>query len=46
MPVSVMTEMHERIPNSALKIMDKAGHASPLSRALEINQMIIKFLKK
>ena len=45
MPTSVMKEMHERIPNSTLKIIDKAGHDSPLSRAPEINQMIIDFLK-
>jgi len=45
MPTAVMKEMHERIPNSTLKIMDKARHDSPLSRAPEINQMIIDFLK-
>ena len=46
MPQSVMKEMHEKIPNSILKVIDKAGHGSPLSRALEINKMIIEFLKK
>jgi pimeloyl-ACP methyl ester carboxylesterase len=46
MPQSVMEEMHERISNSILKIIDKAGHDSPRSRAPEINQMIIEFLKK
>ena len=45
MPQSVMEEMHDRIPNSTLKVIDKAGHSSPLSRAPEINQMIIEFLK-
>ena len=40
-PQSVMEEMHERIPNSTLKLIDKAGHDSPLSRAPEINQMIL-----
>ncbi len=45
MSVAVMEEMNERIPNSILKIIDKAGHSSPLSRAPEINQMIIDFLK-
>ncbi|GAG90650.1 unnamed protein product, partial [marine sediment metagenome] len=40
----VMEEMHERIPNSTLKIIKKAGHNSPLSRAPEINKMIIEFL--
>jgi len=45
-PQSVMEEMHERIPKSTLKIIEKAGHGSPRSRAPEINQMIIEFLKK
>ncbi|MHA2007310.1 MAG: alpha/beta fold hydrolase [Promethearchaeota archaeon] len=45
MPVSVMTQMQERIPNSSLRVIDKAGHGSPRSRAPEINQMIISFLK-
>ncbi|UCC21188.1 MAG: alpha/beta hydrolase [Promethearchaeota archaeon] len=44
MPVSVMEEMHERIPNSILKVIDKAGHGSPRSRAPEINKLIIDFL--
>ncbi|MFX1240732.1 MAG: alpha/beta fold hydrolase [Promethearchaeota archaeon] len=44
-PQSVMEEMHERIPNSTLKVMDKSGHDSPLSRAPEINRMIIDFFK-
>ena len=44
MPTKVMEEMHERIPNSTLKIIKKAGHNSPLSRAPEINKMIIEFL--
>jgi pimeloyl-ACP methyl ester carboxylesterase len=45
-PQSVMEEIHEQIPNSTLKVIDKAGHGSPRSRAPEINQMIIEFLKK
>lgn len=45
MPTTVMKEMHERIPNSTLKVIDKAGHDSPLSRAPEVNKMIIEFLK-
>ncbi|MFX1428450.1 MAG: alpha/beta fold hydrolase [Promethearchaeota archaeon] len=46
MPQTIMEEMHEKLPNSTLKIIEKAGHDSPLSRATEINQMIIEFLKK
>lgn len=45
MPIKVMEEMHERIPNSSSKIIEKAGHDSPLSRAPEINKLIIEFLK-
>ena len=44
MPTTIMEEMHERIPNCTLKIIEKAGHDSPLSRAPEINKMIIEFL--
>jgi pimeloyl-ACP methyl ester carboxylesterase len=43
-PQSVMVEMHEKIPNSTLKVINKAGHGSPRSRAPEINKMIIEFL--
>ena len=39
-----MTEMKDKIPNSTLKVIDKAGHASPLSRAPEVNKAIIDFL--
>jgi len=46
MPTAVMKEMHERIPNSTLKVIDKAGHDSPLSKAPEVNSMIIEFLRK
>ncbi|MHA2037988.1 MAG: alpha/beta fold hydrolase [Promethearchaeota archaeon] len=44
-PQSVMVEMHGKIPNSTLKIIDKSGHGSPRSRAPEINQLITEFLK-
>lgn len=44
-PKSVMVEMHERMPNSILKAIEKAGNLSPLSRAPEVNQIIIDFLK-
>ncbi|MFX0038506.1 MAG: alpha/beta fold hydrolase [Promethearchaeota archaeon] len=44
MPTFVMEEMYERIPNSTLKVIDKAGHGSPRSRAPEINKLIIDFL--
>ena len=44
-PKSVMVEMHEIIPNSILKVINKAGHSSPLSRAPEVNQTIMSFLE-
>ena len=40
-----MVEMHEKIPNSTLKVLDKAGHGSPKSRAPEVNNSIIDFLE-
>ena len=39
-----MAEMDEKIPNSTLKVIDKAGHGSPRSRAPEVNKIIIGFL--
>jgi len=44
-PKSVALEVHEKIPNSTLKVIEKAGHHSPRSRAPELNQIIIDFLK-
>ena len=40
-----MVEMHKRIPNSTLNIIEKAGHFMTLSRAPEINKIIIDFLQ-
>ncbi|MFW9937079.1 MAG: alpha/beta fold hydrolase [Promethearchaeota archaeon] len=42
---NTMIHMHEAIPNSTLKMIEKAGHSSPLSRAPEVNNTIIEFLK-
>jgi len=44
-PKSSMIEMHKNIPNSTLKIIEKAGHFMTLSRAPEINKIIIDFLE-
>ena len=41
---SKMMEMHNRIPNSIFKIIEKAGHESPKTKAPEVNEIIIKFL--
>jgi 3-oxoadipate enol-lactonase len=42
---NIMIQIHEAIPNSTLKMIEKAGHNSPLSRAPEVNKAIIEFLK-
>ena len=44
-PVSIMAEMHRRIPNSELKVIHEAGHFMTLSRASEVNDIILNFLK-
>lgn len=44
-PVSVMAEMRDRIPNSELKVIQDAGHFMTLSRAGEVNNLILDFLK-
>ncbi|TFG14393.1 MAG: alpha/beta hydrolase [Promethearchaeota archaeon] len=46
LPKSGMEIMSEKIPNNELKIIEKAGHGSPISRASEINALIIDFLNK
>ncbi|MHA1726214.1 MAG: alpha/beta fold hydrolase [Promethearchaeota archaeon] len=45
-PESSMREMHERLPNSTFKIIQKAGHSAPLSRAPEVNKLLIEFFSK
>jgi len=44
-PKSSMEGIHEKIPNSTLVVIDKAGHQSPIEKAPEVNQKIIDFLK-
>jgi pimeloyl-ACP methyl ester carboxylesterase len=43
-PVSVMNEINERIPNSEIKVIREAGHFMTLSRAPEVNKLILDFL--
>jgi pimeloyl-ACP methyl ester carboxylesterase len=43
-PKAAMQAMHEKIPNSRLEIIQKAGDSAYLSRAPEINQLVIEFL--
>ncbi|MHA1460780.1 MAG: alpha/beta fold hydrolase [Promethearchaeota archaeon] len=44
-PVSVMSEMCKKIPNSELRVINDAGHFMTLSRASEVNEIILNFLK-
>ena len=44
-PKTSMLELHERISNSTLKFIDKSGHFMTLSRADEINKIILDFLE-
>ena len=41
---NAIEEMHKRIPKSFFKVIEKAGHESPKTRALEVNRIIIDFL--
>jgi len=43
-PKSVMLEIHEQIPNSLFKVIDKAGHEYLKSKAPIVNKIIIDFL--
>lgn len=39
-----MEGIHEKISNSTLVVIEKAGHNSPMEKASEVNQKIINFL--
>jgi len=43
-PKSVMLELHNKIPNSIFKIIEKAGHESIKEKAPLVNQALIDFL--
>lgn len=43
-PRAVMEYIHQRLPNSQIRIINKAGHEVHRSRAPEVNKMIIDFL--
>ena len=45
MSKSSMEQIHEKLPNSTIVVIEKAGHNSPLSKAPEVNRTIIDFLK-
>ncbi len=44
-PKSSMIEINKRIPNSILKTIEPAGHFMTISKALEVNKIILDFLK-
>lgn len=43
-PKLVMDEMHEKLPNSTLRIFENSGHHVFIERAPEVNELIINFL--
>lgn len=45
-PKSVMVKMDELLPNSQLEIIEKSGHYVTVSRANEVNYLILNFLSK
>ena len=45
MPKSLMVEMDKKMPHSTLKIIEKAGHFMTVSRAPEVNKIILDFLE-
>ena len=44
-PKEKVLEIHEKMPNSRIHIIQNAGHESPKEKAPEVNKVIIKFLK-
>jgi aminoacrylate hydrolase len=44
-PKRAMEAMHEQLPNSKMEILKRAGDMAYLSRAPEINELVIDFLK-
>jgi pimeloyl-ACP methyl ester carboxylesterase len=43
---NALIELQKIIPKSELVIIERAGHSSPISRAPEVNKIIIDFLKR
>ncbi|MFW9783580.1 MAG: alpha/beta fold hydrolase, partial [Candidatus Heimdallarchaeota archaeon] len=41
-----MEEMNQKIPNSSLIVIQKAGHYAPMTRTPEVNKAIMEFLQK
>jgi len=38
-------ELHKKIPNSILEIIDMAGHFAPAQRSEKVNDSIMNFIK-
>ena len=45
-PEQMSEELHKKIPNSQLEILDMAGHFAPAQRTEIINELICDFIKK
>ncbi|MFX1390308.1 MAG: alpha/beta fold hydrolase [Promethearchaeota archaeon] len=45
-PKALLIEMNKQLPNSKLEIIQKAGHFMTLSKASEVNKLIIDFFNK
>ena len=45
-PKERMMEIHNLMPNSTLKVIEKAGHESHKSNPIQVNNSIIEFLQK
>ncbi len=43
-PRSTMEEIHNKMPNSTIHVIENAGHDSPLEKTPEVNRFIIDFL--
>jgi len=43
-PKISMMEIHKRIPNSKIQVIENSGHFLHLSHALEVNKILIEFL--
>jgi len=45
-PKFFVEQIHQKMPNSIFKVIDKAGHESHYSRAPEVNKIILSFLQE
>ncbi len=45
-PEAMSEELHKKIPNSQLEIIDMAGHFAPAQRQEIVNDLILSFIKK